>query len=80
MSTDLESTMMDRCDFCGGSVRQSTQIHEVRGGEDVVTYPRYARKCMQCGREERDDHLRNANKTAALIAKSMFLGIRDGKA
>jgi hypothetical protein len=32
---------------------------------------------MQCGREERDDELRNVNRAVAVIARSLALGIED---
>ncbi len=69
--------MTGPCIFCGGSIQQSTRIQKVGEDEDAVEYPRYAMKCLHCGREGRDDELRNANNAAAVIARSLFLGIPD---
>jgi hypothetical protein len=34
-------------------------------------------RCAQCGREAYDDELRGVNRAAAVIAKSLSLGIQD---
>jgi hypothetical protein len=69
--------MTERCSYCGGLTHQSTRIKQVGELDNAVTYPRYAVKCAQCGREEYDDELRDANRAAAVIAKSLSLGIQD---
>jgi len=69
--------MTERCTFCGGWTHQSTRIRQFGERDNAVTYPRYAVKCVQCGREEYYDELRDVNRAAAVIAKSLSLGIQN---